>query len=139
MSLRGILLTLSHTRSQPSSKAGLIAIASLFSAGLLLFAHAPNPGHAQLQILQRGLTGATQPSFELKGELVVYPDARVAFICGPQLKSGSSLNPAPWFDATALSMGITLGDRFPRVAPFGPMTLNSQSGAWDDVIAGRIS
>ncbi|HEY3027419.1 MAG TPA: hypothetical protein VGJ55_14815, partial [Pyrinomonadaceae bacterium] len=47
--------------------------------------------------------------------------------------------PAPWFDATALSMGITLGDRFPRVAPFGPMTLNSQSGAWDDVIAGRIS
>src|SRR6266516_7325847 len=75
----------------------------------------------------------------LETERVQYPNAQVAFICGPQLKSGSTLNPAPWFDATALSMGVTLGDRFPRVAPVGPMSLNSQSGAWDNVITGRIS
>src|SRR6266550_7973929 len=75
----------------------------------------------------------------LETERVQYPNAQVAFICGPQLKAGSALNPAPWFDATARTMGVTLGDRFPRVAPFGPMSFNSQSGAWDDVIAGRIS
>src|SRR5712691_9128364 len=33
-------------------------------------------------------------------QLVNYPNAEIAFICGPQLKSGSRLNPAPWFDQT---------------------------------------
>jgi len=75
----------------------------------------------------------------LETERVQYPNAQVAFICGPQLKAGSALNPAPWFDSIAYTRGITLGDQFPRVAPFGPMSLNSQSGAWGNVIAGRIN
>jgi len=36
---------------------------------------------------------------------VVYPSEAVAFIAGPQLKAGSSLNPWPWYDETALGMG----------------------------------
>jgi hypothetical protein len=75
----------------------------------------------------------------LETERVQYPNSQVAFICGPQLKAGSALNPAPWFDSASHSMGITLGDRFPRVAPFGPMAYNAQSGTWDNVIAGQVS
>ncbi|HEY0431140.1 MAG TPA: hypothetical protein VGC61_04955, partial [Pyrinomonadaceae bacterium] len=63
------------------------------------------------------LNGASLNSVESTEDLVVYPNPKVAFICGPQLKSGSRLNPAPWFDRTARSSGITLGERNPRVAP----------------------
>ncbi|MEO8435283.1 MAG: hypothetical protein ABI596_10340 [Pyrinomonadaceae bacterium] len=126
-------------RLQPFSKAALIAIASLLSAGLFLHAHGQVCGRAQSQIRQSGWTGVTQPSFEPKGELVTYPNAEVGFICGPQLKSGSSLNQNPWFDSISRSMGITLGERFPRVAPFGPMFVNSYTGTWDNVISGRVS
>ena len=72
-------------------------------------------------------------------EEVVYPNDRIAFICGRQLRAQSFLNTAPWFDTTALNMGITLGDRMPKAPPFGPMTLNSLTGGWDNVIAGRVS
>jgi hypothetical protein len=84
-------------------------------------------------------SGHASSAQTLETERVQYPNAQVAFICGPQLKAGSSLNPAPWFDSVAQSMGITLGDRFPRVAPIGPMVFNSQSGAWENVMAGRVS
>jgi hypothetical protein len=80
-----------------------------------------------------------QQSSELKGELVVYPNEQVAFICGPQLKSGSRLNPFPWFDATAIKQGIYHGEEAPRVAPFGPMTLDVPDNVWRNVIAGRVS
>ncbi|CAN5723122.1 hypothetical protein BH18ACI4_BH18ACI4_16150 [soil metagenome] len=72
-------------------------------------------------------------------QLVRYPTAAVAFICGPQLRAGSGLNPAPWFDTTSRTMGIALGERAPRVAPFGPMSLNSHTGRWENIIAGRLS
>ena len=75
---------------------------------------------------------------DLTAQLVRYPNASVAFICGRQLSAQSSLNPAPWFDTTALNMGITLGDRMPKVPPFGPMTFNSSTGGWDNVIGGRV-
>src|SRR5205807_5783331 len=55
-------------------------------------------------------------------QLVDYPNAEIAFICGPQLKSGSRLNPAPWFDRTAREQGINHGENTPRIAPIGPMT-----------------
>src|SRR5437764_15205413 len=50
-------------------------------------------------------------------ELVRYPNEEAAFICGPQLKSGSALNPYPWFDRTAIEYGQTLGAEVPAVAP----------------------
>jgi hypothetical protein len=74
----------------------------------------------------------------LATDQVQYPNSAVAFICGPQLKAGSSLNPAPWFDSTARSMGITQGERNPRIVPVGPMWLDSASGAWQNVIIGRV-
>lgn len=53
-------------------------------------------------------------------ELVSYPSAEVEFICGPQLKSGSSLNPAPWFDRNASARGIVHGEAFPASPPLPP-------------------
>jgi uncharacterized protein (TIGR03437 family) len=76
---------------------------------------------------------------QASSEEVVYPNEKIAFICGRQLRAQSYLNPAPWFDTTALNMGITLGERMPKAPPFGPMTLNSYTGGWDNVIAGRVS
>jgi hypothetical protein len=73
----------------------------------------------------------------LANQLAQYPSAEVAFICGPQLKAGSSLNRFPWFDSTALKMGIHYGEEAPRVAPFGPMFL--AKNVWRNTITGRVS
>ncbi len=75
----------------------------------------------------------------LAGELVRYPKENVAFICGPQLKAASPLNPFSWFDATAREQGIAHGEKAPRVAPIGPMNTDSSNRAWRNVIAGRVS
>jgi hypothetical protein len=50
-------------------------------------------------------------------DLVQFPSAEVEFIAGPQLKARSALNPAPWFDQTALSRGLELGNSFPTSSP----------------------
>jgi hypothetical protein len=73
----------------------------------------------------------------LADQIVRYPSAEVAFICGPQLRVGSSLNPFPWFDNTALKMGTHYGEEAPRVAPFGPMFL--AKNVWRNIISGRVS
>jgi hypothetical protein len=54
---------------------------------------------------------------ETRGELVTYPAAEVAFICGPQLKSNSPANPFPWFDSTQVAQGHVQGREAPRIAP----------------------
>jgi len=54
-------------------------------------------------------------------DLVVFPSAEVEFIVGPQLRSGSSSQIAPWFDANAIERGLSLGAEFPAVPPpFNP-------------------
>src|SRR5688500_12689028 len=53
----------------------------------------------------------------IRSELVTYPSAEVAFIAGPQLKSGSRLNPFPWFDSTQNAQGHVQGRAAPRIAP----------------------
>ncbi|HKU77039.1 MAG TPA: hypothetical protein VJR02_24220 [Pyrinomonadaceae bacterium] len=55
-------------------------------------------------------------------DLVKFPSAEVEFIAGPQLKAGSSLNPAPWFDQTASSKGLEHGNRFPADPPAQVLT-----------------
>jgi hypothetical protein len=72
-------------------------------------------------------------------QLVTYPGAEVAFIIGPQLKAGSSLNPFPWFDKTASELGRRYGEQAPRVPPFGPMTFDKADNNWRNTIAGRVS
>ncbi len=62
----------------------------------------------------------TQPSSkapEPHADLVVYPSPQVAFICGPQLKANSRLNPFPWFDATQIKYGHLLGREAPSIPP----------------------
>ena len=54
---------------------------------------------------------------EIRSELVTYPSGEVAFICGPQLKAGSRLNPFPWFDSTQSAQGHVQGRAAPRIAP----------------------
>ncbi|MBC8031401.1 MAG: hypothetical protein H7Z16_14930 [Pyrinomonadaceae bacterium] len=70
-------------------------------------------------------------------QIVRYPSAEVAFICGPQLKAGSTLNPFPWFDTTARAQGIAHGEKAPRIAPFGAMFL--AKNVWRNTISGRVS
>ena len=62
----------------------------------------------------------TQPSSkapEPHADLVVYPSPQVAFICGPQLKANSRLNPFPWFDETQIKYGHVLGREAPSIPP----------------------
>ena len=54
---------------------------------------------------------------EIRSQLVTYPTAEVAFICGPQLKPNSPLNPFPWFDSTQVAQGHVQGREAPRIAP----------------------
>lgn len=47
-----------------------------------------------------------------EGDFVTFPTEEIGFILGPQLTSGSSLNPWPWFDENALAMGHQFGNAF---------------------------
>ena len=51
------------------------------------------------------------------GDLVAFPSGEVEFIVGPQLRSGSPRNIAPWFDENAISRGVRLGAEFPATPP----------------------
>src|SRR2546423_9162198 len=62
------------------------------------------------------LGSLTEP-VELKSELAEYPNPRVSFICGPQLKVNSRLNPFPWFDTTQVRYGHVVGRESPVIAP----------------------
>src|SRR5207244_10872114 len=62
------------------------------------------------------LGSLTEP-VEMKSELAEYPNPKVAFICGPQLKVNSRLNPFPWFDATQIRYGHVFGRESPVIAP----------------------
>jgi hypothetical protein len=67
---------------------------------------------------------------DLSTELVNFPNDKIAFIIGPQLKSGSPLNPHPWFDQVANQRGIFWGEAFPTVPPMklsGTVSLNNGS------------
>jgi hypothetical protein len=44
---------------------------------------------------------------------VEYPSEAVAFIAGPQLRSGNAANPWPWFDRNARAKGLEHGAAFP--------------------------
>ena len=57
------------------------------------------------------------PTFDPATDLVVFPDARVEFLCGPLLKSGSARNPYPWFDRVMVAKGKELGEQFPSTPP----------------------
>lgn len=50
-------------------------------------------------------------------DLVTFPNDQVAFIIGPQLKSGSALNPHPSFDRIAHDRGIFWGQQYPAAPP----------------------
>lgn len=52
---------------------------------------------------------AAPPPTASDNEFVVFPNERIAFIAGPQLKAGSSANPWPFFDDNARNRGLELG------------------------------
>ncbi|HEY3041177.1 MAG TPA: hypothetical protein VGJ66_20730, partial [Pyrinomonadaceae bacterium] len=88
-------------------RAASISCMALLLVGLLLYAQAQSSkqaytsglavtDHEGLQLpgqpesnQQWILTGVAPPSVKVKSELVKYPNAGVAFICGPQLRAGS--------------------------------------------------
>lgn len=63
-------------------------------------------------------------------DLVTYPNPKIAFICGPQLRAGSRSNPYPWFDSTQIEYGKVLGREGPADAPrvlTGTVSVNPNS------------
>jgi hypothetical protein len=63
-----------------------------------------------------GTTGAESWKATVS-DLALFPSPEVEFIVGPQLKSGSPLNPAPWFDSNAIAKGVEHGAAFPAEPP----------------------
>ena len=74
---------------------------------------------AQRQLVEsaKSASAYVDSAFVDNPDIVKFPSAEVEFIAGPQLKAGSSLNPAPWFDQTALSKGLEHGNHFPAGPP----------------------
>lgn len=63
------------------------------------------------------VASVTFSSPEVQAELVKYSSSEIAFICGPQLKADSRLNPFPWFDSTQIEQGHIQGREAPIIAP----------------------
>ena len=91
------------------------------------------------RVSDKGASNRSDTSANIAGELVQYPSDNIAFICGPQLKANSRLNPFPWFDSIALKRGRDFGEQTPRVAPTGPMSVSTYTKQWQSIIAGRLS
>ncbi|HVF86763.1 MAG TPA: hypothetical protein VM866_04200, partial [Pyrinomonadaceae bacterium] len=78
----------------------------------------------------------TEPELEVSqiSDQVVFPNAQVEFIAGPQLKSGSKLNPAPWFDQNATAKGHQHGQAFPaNPPPILPNGYGSDDGSYHNL------
>src|SRR2546430_13361390 len=90
-----------------------IVVVGLLSAGASIYVQAQF-GETRSR---RASTERSSKNTELNGELVVYPNPQAGFICGPQLKANSRLNPFPWFDSTEIRYGHVLGKEMPSVAP----------------------
>ena len=58
------------------------------------------------------VAAAPAPTPPPSGDAVVYPSAAVAFVAGPQIRSGSAANPWPWFDSNAITSGKRIGNEF---------------------------
>ncbi|MEK6280172.1 MAG: hypothetical protein AABN95_07430 [Acidobacteriota bacterium] len=136
-------------KNQPLLLTGLILAGSL--VGLLAWKgpqifrwHQSAVGSANYWTVFEDGSGQARGALErfppgVSDQLVRYPSAAVAFICGPQLKSGSAANPFPWFDSTQSTKGLAHGKANPRIPPFGPMFVNSITKQWENVIRGRVS
>src|SRR5207253_1770179 len=64
---------------------------------------------------QRPLGEMPAPTDAAIRDLVVFPNAAVELIAGPQLKSGSPLNPYPLFDSIAASRGMRNAKAVPSI------------------------
>ena len=112
-----------------SSSRGLSAKASLLSSFL---------SYARVILLTALFCSLAPSAFAQTpaDELVKYPSEEVAYICGPQLKSGSALNPYPWFDRTAIDYGRQIAAEIPAIAPrilTGTVSVRSGSTTVDGV------
>lgn len=87
-------------------------------AGLVVVAHVRLGAQNQIRPRRAGAadSSATLPR-EIETELVSYPSPEIAFICGPQLKVRSGLNPFPWFDDTEIAQGRVQAREAPAIAP----------------------
>jgi len=97
-----------------------IALLSVFGCVAALVAAAHVRLGAQNQVRPRRAAAAdTSTTFpvEVRDELVSYPSAEIGFICGPQLKARSRLNPFPWFDETEIAQGRVQAREAPKIAP----------------------
>lgn len=100
---------------------------------------AQNPNNSRPRRVNQENSNNINAPANAADEFVRYPSPEIAFICGPQLRANSSLNPFPWFDKIALARGKYFGERTPRIAPVGPMSVSTHTKEWQSIIAGRLS
>jgi hypothetical protein len=103
-----------------SSLRTLAAVLALLSVGVWLLARAQSnqeAGPRSSEVRKRRVLEPPTAAANSASDLVTYPNQQVAFICGPQLKANSKLNPFPWFDSTELKYAHVLGKESPTIAP----------------------
>ena len=94
-----------------------------------------------------GVAPATQPPLlsvshtaaTLAPDAVQFPSPQVEFIVGPQLRTGSALNPWPWFDSNATSAGHVLGKAFPASPPADQEHFAGYTNYYDQVLTQYIN
>lgn len=101
--------------------------------------HAQNSTNSRPRRVNTESTNTTVVVPDANDQQVRYPNAETAFICGPQIRANSPQNPFPWFDKIALARGKYFGERTPRIAPVGPMSVSTHTKEWQSTIAGRVS
>jgi hypothetical protein len=101
-----------------SGTGGSITAAGVYTAGLAsgtyrVIAKCVGCALADTAVVVVGTPNAPPPPTGSVGDLVVFPNAEIEFIIGPQLKSGAASNPWPWFDQNATEKGLQFGSAFP--------------------------
>lgn len=101
-----------------SATGGSITSAGVYTAGLAsgsyrVIAKCVGCALADTAVVVVGTASTPPPPTGSVGDLVVFPNEEIAFIIGPQLKSGATSNPWPWFDQNATEKGLQFGSAFP--------------------------
>ena len=88
---------------------------------------------------QPPVLSASQSATPVPQDSVQFPSPQVEFIVGPQLRTGSPLNPWPWFDSNATAAGRVLGKAFPASPPTDQEHFGGFTNYYDQVLTQYIN
>ena len=88
---------------------------------------------------QPPVLSVSQDATPVAQDSVQFPSPQVEFIVGPQLQTGSALNPWPWFDSNATAAGRVLGKAFPASPPADQDHFAGFTNYYDQVLTQYIN